>query len=114
MSFYLILSRSTAMAILKVMDDLEAVKKDDSVTPSEQLVKKSQSLQRLVKGSKIPTPLQLLVKEMPGQTLPHFFFRYRDAQSNMNFEGCLMACSKVYQKSRAITVRKKMAVSMIR
>ena len=77
MSFYLILSRSTAMAILKVMDDLEAVKKDDSVTPSEQLVKKSQSLQRLVKGSKIPTPLQLLVKEMPGQTLPHFCFSYR-------------------------------------
>ena len=60
------------MAILKVMDDLEAVKKDDKVSPSEQLAKKSQSLQRLVKSSKIPTPLQLLVKEMPGQTLPHF------------------------------------------
>ena len=61
------------MAILKVKDDLEAVKKDDT----EQLVKRNQSLQRLVKRRKIPTPLQLLVKEMPGDTLLHSYFNFQ-------------------------------------
>lgn len=76
------------MAILKLTTDLEVVKKDDSVTPLEQLVKRNQSLQQLVKRNKIPTPLQLLVKEMPGQTLLHSYF------SLSCIEGCFMACLK--------------------
>ena len=42
------------------------------VTPLQESVKRNQSqLQSSTKG-KTPTPLQLLVKEMPGETVPHF------------------------------------------
>ena len=57
-----ILFRATALAILSVKDGLEALK--TSYTPQKPL------------SDRKPSPLQLLIKEMPGENLPSFSYRY--------------------------------------
>ena len=45
---------------------------EQDLTPLQELVKRNQpQLQSRKKKRKIPTPLQLLIKEMPGETVPH-------------------------------------------
>ena len=52
--------RDTALAILSDKNGMEALKRGLNPAPSHLLVKRDK------------TPLQLLVEEMPGESLPHF------------------------------------------
>lgn len=82
------LSRATALAILSEKDGLKALERNLNLTPLQQLLGNNeealnaQQVLEYVKRNpfpqrqssimnKTPTPLQLLIKEMPGETLSH-------------------------------------------
>ena len=62
-------SRATALAILSVKNGLKAL--ETNKNGLEALKTNKNGLEAL---KTIPTPLQLLIKEMPGENLPSIFY----------------------------------------
>ena len=73
-----ILFRATALAVLSVKNGLEALK--TSPTPQQPL------------SDRKPTPLQLLIIEMPGENLPSFPYLY---SMQLHYSGTRNAASEL-------------------